>query len=91
ADVDVARVQRRTVAVLVLTNAVGAVGITVGIATASLLARDLSGSESLAGLPQTAQVLGAALAAYLLARLVTRRGRRPGLLTGYLVGAAGAA
>nr|WP_179519603.1 MFS transporter [Nocardioides perillae] len=87
----VAAVQRRTVAVLVLTQAVGAVGITIGIATAPLLARDLSGSESLAGLAQTAQVLGAAVAAYLLARLITRRGRRPGLLTGYAVGAGGAA
>jgi MFS family permease len=87
----VAAVQRRTVAVLVLTQAVGAIGITIGIATASLLARDLSGSEELAGLAQTAQVLGAAVAAYLLARLMSRRGRRPGLVAGYLLGASGAA
>ena len=40
---------------LVLAQAVGALGITIGIATASLLARDLSGSESLAGLAQTAR------------------------------------
>ena len=81
--------QRRTVRVLVLAQAVGALGITIGIATASLLARDLSGSESLAGLAQTAQVLGAAVASYLLARLMSRRGRRIGLATGYLLGAAG--
>lgn len=87
---DPARVQRRTIRVLVLTQAVGAVGITIGIATASLLARDISGSESQAGLAQTAQVLGAAVAAYLLARLMTRRGRRVGLMTGYLLGAVGA-
>ena len=43
---DPARVQRRTVRVLVLTQAVGAVGITIGIATASLLARDISGSAT---------------------------------------------
>ena len=43
AAVDAAAVQRRTVRVLVLTQAVGAVGITIGIATASLLARDISG------------------------------------------------
>lgn len=87
---DRAAVQRRTVRVLVLTQAVGAVGITIGIATASLLARDISGSESQAGLAQTAQVLGAAVAAYLLARLMARRGRRVGLGTGYLLGAGGA-
>lgn len=82
-------VQRRTVRVLVLTQAVGAVGITIGIATASLLARDLSGSETLSGLAQTAQVLGAAVISFLLAPLMARRGRRVGLLTGYVVGASG--
>lgn len=81
--------QRRTVRVLVLTQAVGAVGITIGIATASLLARDLSGSEALSGLAQTAQVLGAAVISFLLAPLMARRGRRAGLMTGYLVGASG--
>ncbi len=89
-EADLALVQRRTVRVLVLGQAVGAIGITIGIATASLLARDLSGSESLAGLAQTAQVLGAAVASYLLARLMSRRGRRIGLATGYLIGGAGA-
>lgn len=82
-------VHRRTVRVLVLTQAVGAVGITIGIATASLLARDLSGSEAMSGLAQTAQVLGAAVISFLLAPLMARRGRRTGLMTGYLVGALG--
>ncbi len=86
---DLAVVQRRTVRVLVLGQAVGALGITIGIATASLLARDLSGSESLAGLAQTAQVLGAAVASYLLARLMSRHGRRIGLVAGYLIGGTG--
>lgn len=85
-----AEVQRRTVRSLVIAQAVGAIGITIGIATASLLARDISGSESQAGLAQTFQVLGAAVAAYLLARVMSRRGRRTGLAAGYLVGAAGA-
>lgn len=88
---DQAQVQRRTVGVLVLTQAVGAIGITIGIATASLLARDLSGSEALSGLAQTAQVLGAAVISFLLASLMGRRGRRVGLVTGYLTGAAGSA
>jgi len=81
--------QRRTVRVLVLTQAVGALGITIGIATASLLAKDLSGSEALSGLAQTAQVLGAAVISFLLAAVMARRGRRIGLVTGYLLGAAG--
>ncbi|WP_183092286.1 MFS transporter [Nocardioides stalactiti] len=86
---DTALLQRRTVRVLVLTQAVGALGITIGIATASLLARDLSGSEALSGLAQTAQVLGAAVISFLLAAVMSRRGRRIGLVTGYLLGAAG--
>ena len=69
---------------------VGAVGITIGIATASLLARDLSGSEKLAGLAQTFQVLGTAVSAFLLARLMSRRGRRVGLVHGLPARAAGA-
>jgi MFS family permease len=86
---DLVAAQRRTVRTLVIAQAVGATGITIGIATASLLARDISGSESLAGLSQTFQVLGTAIAAYLLARLMSARGRRVGLMTGYLIGAAG--
>ncbi len=85
-----ADVQRRTMATLVAGQIVGATGITIGIATASLLAEDLSGSEKLAGLAQTSQVLGTAVASYLLARLMSRRGRRAGLALGYLLGAVGA-
>lgn len=87
---DVVAVQRRTIRTLVVAQAVGAVGITIGIATASLLARDISGSDKQAGLAQTFQVLGAAIASFLLARLMSRHGRRFGLVTGYVVGAAGA-
>jgi MFS family permease len=89
--VDPARVHRRTVATLVVAQSVGAIGITIGVATASLLARDVSGSEGLAGLAQTSQVLGAAVAAYGLARVMARRGRRVGQVAGLLTGAVGAA
>jgi MFS family permease len=82
-------IQRHTVRVLVTSQAIGAIGITIGIATASLLARDISGSDAQAGLAQTFQVLGAAVTSYLLARLMSRRGRRAGLVVGYLLGSAG--
>ncbi|MBA3783180.1 MAG: MFS transporter, partial [Nocardioides sp.] len=87
---DLVAIQRRTVRVLVVGQAIGAVGITIGVATASLLARDISGSDTQAGLAQTTQVLGAAVASYLLARVMSHRGRRFGQVTGLLVGAAGA-
>lgn len=90
AVVDVEQVQRHTVRTLVVSQAVGAVGVTIGVATASLVARDISGSETLAGLAQTFQVLGTAAAAYVLARVMRRRGRRIGIVLGYLAGATGA-
>ncbi len=89
-DEKVAAVQARTVRVLVGAQAIGAVGVTIGVATSSLLAREISGSDTQAGFAQTAQVLGSAAAAYLLARLMASRGRRIGQVTGMLVGAAGA-
>jgi MFS family permease len=51
----------------------------------------VSGSEALAGMVQTFQVLGAAVASYVLAGVMGARGRRVGLVVGYVVGAAGAA
>jgi MFS family permease len=90
-DHKVEQVQRRTIWTLVAAQSLGGLGITIGIAVAALLAEQISGSEKLAGLAQTSQVLGAALASFLLAHLMGARGRRPGLLLGYLLGAAGAA
>jgi MFS family permease len=83
-------VQRRTLAVLTVSQALGGLGIAIGIAVAAVLAEDISGSESLAGLAQTCQVLGAAVASYVLARIMGLRGRRFGLVLGLLVGATGA-
>jgi MFS family permease len=85
------QVQRRTVGTLVAAQGMGGIGITIGIAVAAILAEELSGSADLAGLAQTMQVLGAAVASFLLAHLMGKRGRRPGLLLGYLLGAGGGA
>ncbi len=86
---DLVAVQRHTVRVLVVSQAFGALGMTIGFATAALLARDISGSDTQSGFVQTSQVLGAAVASYLLARLMSRRGRRAGLVTGYVIGGCG--
>lgn len=88
-DHKLAQVQRRTLGVLVAAQALGGLGITIGIAVAAVLAEQISGSAQLAGLAQTMQVLGAALASFLLAHLMGRRGRRLGLMLGYALGAAG--
>lgn len=83
-------VQRRILGTLVGSQMLGGVGVASGIAVGSLLAEDVSGSESLAGLGGTFQVLGGALIAVPMARIMARSGRRPGLVMGYALGMAGA-
>ncbi len=77
--------------VLAAAQLLGGVGVAAGIAVSSLVAAELSGSDVVAGAALTAMVIGAALAAYPLSRLASRRGRRPALVLGYLVGTAGGA
>ncbi len=82
--------QRRTVATLAGSQVLGGVGVSAGAAVAALLAADISGREAWAGLGGTAQVLGGALAAYVVARIMAAKGRRPGLVVGYGMAVAGA-
>lgn len=82
--------QRRTLGTLVTSQVLGGVGTASGIAVMALLTKEVGGSEALAGLGTTAQVLGGALLAIPVARVSAARGRRPGLVLGYVVAAAGA-
>jgi len=84
ADSTDATIQRRTVRVLAAAQVLGGVGVGAGVAVGGLVAEDVSGSTALAGLAQTATVLGAAVAALPMARLMSVRGRRPGLVSGYV-------
>ena len=76
AGVDVARVQRRTIGVLSGAVALGGIGVTVGITVGGLLAREVAGTDTAAGLGQTAAVLGSAVIAVPLARISDRSGAR---------------
>lgn len=87
--VDPVAVQRRTLGVLSGGVALSGLGITVGITVGGLLARDVAGTETAAGLGQTAGVLGAAVLAVPLARISDRAGRRTGLAAGYAVAVLG--
>ncbi|WP_018155583.1 MFS transporter [Demetria terragena] len=82
-------IQRRTVTTLVASQVMGGVGVASGLAVMALLALRISGSEQASGLGSTAQVLGSALFAIPVAHLMARRGRRPGLILGYLLAAVG--
>ncbi|RPK66449.1 Major Facilitator Superfamily protein [Streptomyces sp. ADI96-02] len=83
--------RRRTSAVLIVSQILGGLGVAVGIAPAPMLATEVSGSEALSGLAPTASVAGTALLSLPLAALMASRGRRPGLVLAYVIGALGGA
>jgi MFS family permease len=86
-----ARVQRRTLILLVLAQGISAMGVAIGLTVGTLLAADLSGSPSFAGMASAAGVVGAGLIAIPVARVKGRGGRRPGLVLAYGLGMTGAA
>lgn len=83
-------VQRRTMAVLVVSQVIGTIGVGIGPSIGILLAEEATGSEALAGLARTATTLGAALVGVPLGMLAARRGRRVALATGWWAAALGA-
>jgi MFS family permease len=82
--------QRTTLRVLVASNALGGVATASGFAVAALLAENVSGSTSMAGLVATSTTLGAAVLAVPLASLARSYGRRVSLSIGYLIAFVGA-
>jgi MFS family permease len=89
-DADLAAVQRRTVGTLLGSQVCGGVGLVSGYSVTALLADDLTGSKTLAGLSAACLSIGAAAASFPIANVMARDGRRPGLRAGYLIGAFGA-
>jgi MFS family permease len=87
-QLDVDRVQRRTLRLLFGTQIVGGTGVAIGIAVGALLA-DRLGGTAISGLAMSSAVVGAALIAVPVTRIMTARGRRAGLAAAYAAGAAG--
>ncbi len=90
-QLDRATLQRKVVRTLVCSQILSGVGMACGIAVGALLAEELSGTEALAGVGTTAQVLGTALLTIPVARATAARGRRVGLRWGLAVAFLGAA
>lgn len=84
-----ARIQRRTIRTLLASQVCGGIGLVSSISVTVLLARELSGSATVAALTAACLSIGSATTAFPLAKLMSRSGRRPGLLAGYLMGALG--
>ena len=82
--------QRRTLVTLSVSQVLGSAGLTSGITVGGLIAKELLDGDTFAGLSTASLTLGSALGSAHLARLMTERGRRPGLVTGYAVAVVGA-
>ena len=83
------QLQRRSLRILVGSQVLGGAGLGAGITVGALLAEDMLGSTALSGLPAALFTLGSAGAAWLVGSISEVRGRRPGLVVGYLLGALG--
>ena len=85
-----ATLRRRSLGSLMAGVALGSTGHIAASTVATIVARELAGTTVWSGAPGAAVVLGAAIGATLLSRLMVSRGRRAGLTMGYVVGVTGA-
>lgn len=90
-ELDPVVVHRRALRVLVGSQMLSGAGLAAGVTVGALLAEEMMGSTTWAGLPAALFTLGSAVAAVGVGRLSQRSGRRVGLATGYTVGALGGA
>ena len=81
---------KRTLIIVVISQIFGGAGLAAGITVGALLAKDMLGTDSFAGLPTALFTLGSAGAALIVGWLSQRYGRRSGLASGFLAGGLGA-
>jgi MFS family permease len=82
--------QRRTLRVVVMSQVLGGAGLAAGVTVGALLAERMLDRDGVAGIPTALFTLGSALAAFLIGRITSRRGRRVGLGLGFACGGIGA-
>ncbi|CAM4030168.1 MFS transporter [Lederbergia lenta] len=81
---------RQTLIIVVISQIFGGAGLAAGVTVGALLAQDMLGTDSFAGIPAALLTLGSAGAALFVGGLSQRFGRRIGLSIGFLAGSAGA-
>jgi MFS family permease len=82
--------RRRSTATLVTGVALGSTGHIAAVTVATIVAKDMLGTQLWAGAPGATVVLGAAVGAVVLSSFMARSGRRLGLSLGYGIGVIGA-
>src|SRR5215467_5989903 len=82
--------RRRLMGALFAAQVSASAGHSIGMAVGGIMAAEITGSNACSGVPVAVGALGTALASWPLARLMARRGRRPGLVLGYGLAVAGA-
>ena len=88
---DRARLQRRFQRVLLVSVIPSVAAMTASFASVAVLAEEMTGNKTLAGLAAGGLSVGTMIATLPLARRMAELGRRRGLVAGWSVGAAGAA
>jgi Sugar phosphate permease len=81
---------KRSLLIVILSQIFGGAGLAAGVTVGALLAQDMLGKDSYAGVPTALFTLGSALAAFLVGRHSQRHGRRLGLAAGFFAGGIGA-
>ncbi|QJD88041.1 MFS transporter [Cohnella herbarum] len=84
------KLYKRTLIVIVISQIFGGAGLAAGVTVGALLAQDMMGASSFAGVPAALITFGSALSALLVGRLSQRFGRRTGLASGFIAGGIGA-
>jgi len=84
------RLYRRSLLIVVISQIFGGAGLAAGVTVGALLAQEMLGTDSYAGIPAALLTLGSAISAFLIGRFSERSGRRLGLGIGFIVGGIGA-
>ncbi|HZG14920.1 MAG TPA: MFS transporter [Candidatus Bathyarchaeia archaeon] len=84
------KLYKRSLLIVVISQIFGGAGLAAGVTVGALLAQEIMGTESLAGIPAALFTLGSAGAAFLVGSLSQHYGRRLGLAAGFLAGGLGA-
>jgi len=84
------KLYKRSLLIVVLSQIFGGAGLAAGVTVGALLAKEMLGTESFAGVPAALFTLGSAVAALLVGHLSQHHGRRLGLAAGFFAGGLGA-